>query len=117
METSPFQKLIENERKIMLRKALSRTKGNTPVMKFKNSLISLIEQYKEEFDLLTEERKEINKHAQVSVTKILENICLALEEYYINDEKEFVKNIFKDGKDERNEKLKPHFYYEHLINQ
>ena len=117
MKESPFDILTQNEQEIRISKALKITSRKTPIGRLKNQLISKIEEFKKDYDLLPEERKEKNKHTQIVVIGFLEKICLALEEFYIEDEKEFVKNVFKDGKDESNKNLKPHLYYEYLISK
>jgi hypothetical protein len=96
--------------------ALTVTNGKTPIRKIKNQIIEQINFYENEFILLSEERKEKNKETKQMLVDVLKDICISIDDFYIEHEKEFIKNTFKDGLNPINENLKPYLYYQKLIN-
>jgi hypothetical protein len=109
-----YKELMDGVQNIRVLKALTPTSGKTPMKKLKNDLIELIQGFKEQYNLLPEEHKEKNKESKDFIVKVLEDLCLSINQHYINDEKEFIKTVFKDGKEEENKNLKPHIYYNTL---
>jgi hypothetical protein len=95
--------------------ALTVTNGKTPVRKIKNNIIKTINHYEKEFSLLTEERKEKSKEKKEMLLNVLKDICILLDDFYIEEEKQFIKKVFKDGGSPIYEKMNLNHYYRNII--
>jgi len=111
---------IENWKKFLnnkkVSKALTETNGKTPIMSIKNKIIKQINYFEKEFALLSEERKEKNKETKEMLVVVLKDICVLIDDFYIEHEKEFIKGVFKDGANPFYEEFTLHRYYINLIN-
>ncbi len=97
-------------------KALTKTNGKTPIMSIKNLIINQINYFEKEFELLSEERKEKNKEKKEVLVVVLKDVCIAIDDFYIEHENKFIKGVFKDGANPFYENFTLHRYYINLIN-